>query len=60
MVDVEAVASFAEPITLKELREHPKLQEMALLQRGQRLSIQPVRPEEWKIICKMAKLVPVS
>lgn len=60
MVDVEAVASFAEPITLKALREHPKLQDMALLQRGQRLSIQPVRPEEWKIICKMAKLIPVS
>jgi predicted RNA-binding protein with PUA-like domain len=60
MVDVEAVASFAETITLKSLREHPDLQEMALLQRGQRLSIQPVRPQEWKIICKMAKMIPVT
>jgi predicted RNA-binding protein with PUA-like domain len=59
MVDVEAVASFAEPITLKALREHPDLQTMALLQRGQRLSIQAVKPEEWQIICKMAKLIPV-
>jgi len=60
MVDVEAVAGFAKPITLKELREHPELQELALLQRGQRLSIQPVGAKEWKIICKMAKLIPVE
>jgi predicted RNA-binding protein with PUA-like domain len=60
MVDVEAVAGFAEPVTLRALREHPKLESMALLQRGQRLSIQPVRTEEWKIICKMAKLLPVT
>jgi predicted RNA-binding protein with PUA-like domain len=59
MVDVEAISSFAEPITLKALREHPQLGSMALLQRGQRLSIQPVQPEEWKIICNMAKLIPV-
>ncbi len=59
MVDVEAVASFATPITLQSLREHPKLQDMVLLQRGQRLSIQAVRPEEWKIICEMAKIIPV-
>lgn len=60
MVDVEAVSSFAEPITLKALRDHPKLGSMALLQRGQRLSIQPVKPEEWKIICNMAKLIPLA
>lgn len=60
MVDVEAVAAFAEPITLKALREESKLKDMALLQRGQRLSIQPIQASEWKFICKMAKLIPVK
>lgn len=60
MVDVEARAAFAEPIPLKILREHPGLQNMALLQRGQRLSIQPVRPEEWKTICGLSQLIPLG
>ncbi len=57
MVDVEAVAGFAAPITLKRLREHPDLASMALLQRGQRLSIQPILPEEWGLICQMERLI---
>lgn len=54
MVDVKAVKKFKEPITLGQLREVPSLSEMKLLQRGQRLSIQPVTAKEWKTVCKMA------
>ena len=37
-------------IPLTELRDHPQLADMRLLQRGNRLSIMPVEPEEWKFI----------
>jgi predicted RNA-binding protein with PUA-like domain len=28
---------------------------MALLKRGQRLSVQPVMPQEWKVVLELAK-----
>lgn len=37
-------------ISLKELREHPQLKNMRILQRGNRLSITPVDPKEWAFI----------
>ena len=37
-------------LPLTELRTYPKLQDMQLLQRGNRLSITPVDPAEWKFI----------
>ena len=37
-------------VTLSELREYAHLAEMRLLQRGNRLSITPVEPAEWKFI----------
>jgi predicted RNA-binding protein with PUA-like domain len=37
-------------VPLTELREYPQLADMRLLQRGNRLSITPVEPEEWKFI----------
>ena len=37
---------------LAELRGRPELASMRLLQRGNRLSITPVAPEEWKFIEK--------
>ncbi|MGZ5137537.1 MAG: EVE domain-containing protein [Burkholderiales bacterium] len=39
-------------ITLSELKKHKKLAKMRLLQRGNRLSITPVDPEEWDYITK--------
>ena len=38
------------PIPLSELRDYPRLAGMQLLQRGNRLSIMPVDPGEWKFI----------
>ncbi|MBU0689426.1 MAG: EVE domain-containing protein [Gammaproteobacteria bacterium] len=48
-VDVKLVKKFA-LIPLNELRQHPELENMRTLQRGNRLSITPLDPAEWKFI----------
>jgi len=55
MVDIKAVKRFKESITLDQLRKTKGLTKMVLLRRGRRLSVQPVTPEEWKVITKLAK-----
>ena len=42
-------------IPLSELRSYPQLAGMALLRRGNRLSITPVDPDEWKFILGLMK-----
>ena len=42
-------------VALAELRAHPELEAMRILQRGNRLSITPVEPAEWAFIVKLAK-----
>ena len=37
-------------LTLSTLRQHPELANMRILARGNRLSITPVMPEEWRFI----------
>ena len=54
VVDIRGVKAFSRLITLDELRKVKGLEKMALLQRGSRLSVQPVRPEEWDIITSLA------
>jgi predicted RNA-binding protein with PUA-like domain len=39
-------------IALEELRKHPELAAMRVLQRGNRLSITPVAEAEWSFICE--------
>ena len=41
-------------IPLPELRAHPELASMRILQRGNRLSITPVDPKEWAFVVKLA------
>jgi predicted RNA-binding protein with PUA-like domain len=50
MVDVQLLRKLKRIITLAELRDHPELQEMVLLRRGNRLSITQVTPEQWNFI----------
>jgi len=45
-------------VSLAELRAHPELAKMRILQRGNRLSITPVDPEEWAFIVKLAARKP--
>lgn len=54
-VDIEAVKPLPNPVTLEEIKAEPKLKDMILVNNS-RLSVQPVRDQEWKIICKMAGL----
>jgi predicted RNA-binding protein with PUA-like domain len=54
-VDVAAVAALPRPVTLAEIKANPKLKDMVLA-RVSRLSVQPVSPQEWSIICKLAGL----
>jgi len=56
MVDVAYVEPFAHPVTLARLRAEPRLVGMPLLRRGQRLSVQPVMPHEWKIVQELSRL----
>jgi predicted RNA-binding protein with PUA-like domain len=55
MIDIRLVQIFPQPISLDQLRQDPGLKQMELLRKGSRLSVQPVRPEEWKIILALAK-----
>lgn len=54
MPDVRFVAKFPRIVTLEELRATPGLESMTLLQRGMRLSVQPVSDEEWNLITSIA------
>ena len=54
-VDLKAVAPVPKPVTLAAIKTEPRLAEMALLKQS-RLSVQPVTPAEWKLICAMGGL----
>jgi predicted RNA-binding protein with PUA-like domain len=53
MVDIKLSKEFKNPVTLDSIKVNPKLKNMKLIQRGQRLSIQPVTQAEWDEILKM-------
>ncbi len=55
MVDVTAVEPVPSPVSLADIKAAPKLSEMVLV-KNSRLSVQPVMPVEWKLVCKMAGL----
>lgn len=56
-VTVRAVRAFLRPVTLEECKTAPGLENMALV-KSPRLSVQPVSPEEWRIICAMGGMEP--
>lgn len=53
VVEIKFVKKFKELIPLEKLKKIPALAKMPLLQRGQRLSVQPVSEDQWKIICSL-------
>jgi len=53
-VPVEPVRALAKPVTLAQIKAEPKLAKMELI-RQSRLSVAPVRNEEWKMVLEMAK-----
>ena len=52
MVEVSAGTKFKNFVTLAEIKEHPKLKEMAFVKQS-RLSVSPVTAAEWKMLCKL-------
>ena len=53
VVDIAPVKKLKKPITLKQIKAEKDLQEMSLI-KSMRLSVQPVREEEWNKILEMA------
>ena len=54
LVDVELVKK-TRVMPLEEMRGYPELEDMVTLKRGNRLSITPVTPAEWKAVLKLLK-----
>lgn len=54
-VDIKGVCDMPKPVTLKDVKANPKLSEMALVT-SMRLSVQPVREDEWMEVCRMGGL----
>ena len=54
-VDVVAVEPIPKPVTLETIKKTPELANMALVKLS-RLSVGPVSPDEWALICKMGGL----
>ena len=54
MVDVGYVRTFKAPVTLSALKEIPGLEDMMVIRKGSRLSVQPVTPQEWDIVLRVA------
>lgn len=57
-VDIQLDTEFTRPVTLPEMRETPGLEEMFLLRKGSRLSVQPVTSGEWRIVKRLGKRKP--
>jgi predicted RNA-binding protein with PUA-like domain len=54
-VGTKFVEKFEEVVPLAALKENPALASMKLVQRGSRLSVQPVTAAEWKAVLAMAR-----
>ncbi|HZM90419.1 MAG TPA: EVE domain-containing protein [Blastocatellia bacterium] len=52
-VRVKFKQKFARQVALSELRERKELKDMVLLQKGSRLSIQPVTEKEFKLVSEL-------
>jgi predicted RNA-binding protein with PUA-like domain len=53
MVDVKYVKSLSRTISLLELKQKQELADMALVRRGNRLSIMPVSKDQWNFILSL-------
>ena len=54
VVDLKPIKSLKVPVTLEQVKSHPKLREMSLI-RQSRLSVTPLTQSEFKIILELGK-----
>ncbi len=52
-VDLKAVRPLANPVTLEMCKADQRLKDMVLVNNS-RLSVQPVTPEEWRVVLELA------
>ncbi len=52
MVDLKALRPLQTPVTLAQIKQDPRLAELALV-RQSRLSVMPIDSASWRTICKM-------
>ncbi len=55
MFYIKLVKIFEKPVTLSEIKLNPKLKNMKLVQRGNRLSVMPITKTEYEEIIRMSK-----
>lgn len=55
MVDFGFVEKFSQPVTLSQIKIHPKLDGIPVAEQGSRLSVQPVSKTHFEIIQKLGK-----
>lgn len=55
MVDVAFVAKFDDLVSLSQLKSDPELAEMLVVQKGQRLSVQPVQEADFLRVLTLAR-----
>lgn len=53
MVDVQCVRKLSRTISLTELKTYPEVADMALVKRGNRLSVMPVTASQWNFILSL-------
>lgn len=58
LVDVKFLAKFPEPVLRAQLAADSVAADMVVMQRGSRLSIQPVTAAQWKTVHKLAGVKP--
>ena len=56
-VDIKAVRPFARPVSIREIKDDPRLADMVLV-KNSRLSVQPVTEDEWRIVCALGETDP--
>ncbi|MDI2113660.1 EVE domain-containing protein [Commensalibacter nepenthis] len=54
-VDVQTVCSVPVPITLKQIKTIPELQEISLIKQS-RLSVMPITAEHWQLLCQLGQV----
>ncbi len=54
MVDLKALRPFERPVTLAEIKAEPRLADLPLV-RQSRLSVMPIEPEAWHLLCHMGE-----
>lgn len=54
VVDLKPIKSLKVPVTLEQIKSHPKLKEISLIKQS-RLSVMPLTQSEFKLILEMGK-----